>query len=320
MLKCCALLVWGLLLATYLLVVPAGTESRSVDVVEAEPLLQLPVSGGSGAPAQPLAPEPPVGDDFCLTCHADSSLETGFTDGRALSLYVDARVLRDSAHGLLNCVTCHDQYEIPRPERRDPLDFVTYQNETEAMCARCHKTAASGYEGSAHWERGFRDGEVATCTDCHSADRSGHNVAATSDSRSMLAPARLAGTCGRCHERAQDTFEETSHGKVARFGDAAATATCTSCHSDHAADNVDDLLLPTSIATLAAGCAKCHDGAGESFFRAWPGHSEGAPRGSVASMVGQAGFFTAAAVVGMGLTHAALDFLRRRSDRSRKLK
>ncbi len=319
MLKRCALLVWSLLPATCLPVVLAGTESRSVEVVRAEHFLRLPVSGGSEAPAQSLTPEQPVGDDFCLTCHADSSLETGFTDGRTLSLYVDARVLRDSAHGLVNCVTCHDQYEIPRPERRDPLDFVAYRNEAEAMCARCHNAAASGYEGSAHWENGFREDEVATCADCHSTDRSGHNVAATSDSRSILAPARLAGVCGRCHEQAQDTFEETSHGKVARFGDAAATATCTSCHNDHAVETVDDLLLPASKATLAAGCAKCHDGAGESFVRAWPGHSEGAPRGSAASMVGRAGFFTMAAVVGMGLTHAALDFLRRLSDRHRRL-
>lgn len=311
-------MVWSLLPATCLLVVPAGMESRTVDVVQAETLLQLPVGGAAEAPAQPLTPEQPVGDYFCLTCHADPSLETGFTDGRVLPLFVDAKVLRDSAHYLLDCVTCHDQYEIPRPENPDPLDFAAYQGQAEAMCARCHQAAAGEYEGSAHWQNGFEEGAVATCTDCHSPDRSGHNVAATSDSRSILAPARLADACGRCHEQAQDTFEETSHGKVARFGDAAATATCASCHGDHAVETIDDLLLPASRATLVAGCAECHDGAGESFFSAWPGHSAGAPRGSAASMVGWAGFFTMAAVVGMGMTHAGLDFLRRFSDRSRR--
>ena len=317
--KRCALLVCSLVPATYLLMILAGTESRTADAIPAGPLLQSPASSGSEAPAQPLTQEQPVGDGFCLTCHADSSLETGFTNGRTLPLYVDARALRDSAHDLLECVTCHDQYEIPRPEVPDPLDFVAYRNAAEAMCARCHEAAADGFEGSAHWKSGFKEDEVATCTECHSPDGSGHDVAATSDSRSILAPARLAGTCGRCHEEAQDTFEETSHGKVARFGDASATATCISCHDDHAVETVDELLLPASEARLAAGCAECHDGAGEAFFEAWPGHSVGASRGSAASVVGRAGFFMAAAVVGMGLTHAGLDFWRRLLDRNRKL-
>jgi hypothetical protein len=318
--KRCALLAWSLFPAACLLVVLAGTESRIADAIPAEPLYQSPVTGGSGAPAQLLTQEQSVGDVFCLTCHADSSLETGFADGRTLSLYVDARVLRDSAHQLLDCVTCHDQYEIPRPERRDPLDFVDYQNEAEAMCARCHEAAAEGYDGSAHWQSGFKEGEVATCAECHSPDGSGHSIAATSESGSMLAPARLASTCGRCHEQARNTYEETSHGKVARFGNAAATATCTSCHEDHAVEAVDELLLPTLRARLAAGCAECHDGAGESFFQAWPGHSVGATHGSAASMVGRAGFFMAAAVFAMGLTHASLDFWRRLSGRHGRLK
>lgn len=316
----CTLLAWSLLPAMCLLVFTASTVDRPISAMQAESLPNRAVTQSVRPPAHLATQEQSVGDAFCLTCHADSSLETGFTNGRTLSLYVDARVLRDSAHQFLDCVTCHDQYEIPRPERRPPLDFVAYQDEAEAMCARCHEAAANGYEGSAHWKSGFKEGEVAICTECHSPDGSGHNVARTSGVRSMLAPASLSGTCGRCHEKASGTYEETSHGKVARFGDANATATCTSCHGDHAVEPVDDLLLPASKASLAAGCAKCHDGAGESFFQAWPGHSVGAPGGSAASIVGRAGFFMAAAVLAMGVTHASLDFWRRLSDRNGRLK
>jgi hypothetical protein len=316
--KGCAVLLWSLLPVTYLLVTLAGTESRPIHATHDEIGFRPPFTTDAEAAPQPLTQEQPAGDGICLTCHADSSLETSFTDGQPLSLYVDATALRDSAHFLLNCVTCHDRYEIRPPEAREQLDFVAHQNEAEAICARCHETAARGYEGSAHWKSGFIDGEVATCTDCHSADGSGHSVAATRDPQSMLAPARLADECGRCHQQAQHTFEETSHGKVARFGNVAATATCTTCHNHHAVETVDELLQPASTASLVATCEKCHDGADEAFFRAWPGHSNGAPDGSTAGIVGRAGFFMAAAVVGAGVTHAALDSFRRLSGRNRR--
>jgi hypothetical protein len=318
--KGCAVLLWSLLPVTYLLVTLAGTESRPIHATRDEIGFRPPFTADAEAAPQPLTQEQPAGDGICLTCHADSSLETSFADGRPLSLFVDATALRDSAHYLLNCVTCHDQYVIRPPEAREPLDFVAYQEEAEGICARCHSTAASGYEGSAHWKSGFTEGEVATCTDCHSADGSGHSVAATRDPKSMLAAASLAGVCGGCHQQAEDSFEETSHGKVARFGTVAATATCTTCHNDHAVQTIDELSQPTSTASLVATCETCHDGAGEAFFRAWPGHSTGAPGGSIASIVGRAGFFVGVAVVGAGVTHAALDSFRRLSGRNRKSK
>lgn len=316
--KGCAVLLWSLLPVSFLLVTLAGAESRSIDATHSEPLFGPPLGGGTEAAPQPLVREQPASDEICLSCHADSFLKTSFTDGRPLSLYVDATALRDSAHYLLNCVTCHDQYEIRPAGARERLDFVTYQEGAEAMCARCHISAASGYEGSAHWESGFDEGEVATCTDCHSADGSGHSVAPTSASPSVLAGSSLSDVCGRCHQQAQDSFEATSHGKVARFGNAAATATCDTCHNDHAVHTIDDLLQPASTVSLVATCETCHDGADEEFFRAWPGHSTGAPGGSAAGIVGRAGFFTAVAVVGAGVTHAALDSFRRFSRRNRR--
>ena len=295
----------------------AGTENRSANAIHPSLRENRPATTGPAAAPQPLVQEPPTGDSYCQICHADESLSSGFTNGQPLSLYVDARDVRDSAHELLTCVTCHDQLGT-HPDENPPLfDIATYRTEATEMCERCHQAAADGYAGSAHWEPVFEEGEGATCLDCHSPDGSGHSVALTSDPVSILGPARVAGACGSCHEQAQETYDHTSHGKVARFGDASTTATCVSCHSDHNVQTVEDLALPAARAHLSAACAACHDGADASFARAWPGHSEGAPPGSAADILERLGFFMAAAVVASGLGHVSLDLVRRRTDRDR---
>lgn len=307
-----ALLAGILGLAAGLLLL-AGEESRSADAIHQSPgdhAVSEPV-----APPQPATQEPPTGDSYCQTCHADESLSGGFSNGRPLSLYVDARDVRDSAHELLTCVTCHDQLGT-HPDEEPPLfDLTTYRIEANGMCERCHQSAADGYAASAHRAPEFEEGEGATCIDCHSPDGSGHSVALTSDPGSMLAPARIADTCGSCHERALNTYDQTSHGKVARFGDANTTATCLSCHGDHNVQAVEELALGAGLTGLSATCGECHDGAGESFARAWPGHSEGAPSGSTADLLERLGFLMATAVVASGLLHASLDLVRRRIDR-----
>ena len=314
-----ASLAWSLTLAVALLIPLIGMESRSADAV------QVPRNGrtsvvtdGPIIAAQPVAQETPTGDAYCQTCHADESLSTGFSNGQTLPLSVDTRVLRDSAHELLSCVTCHEQLGTHPDENGSPPDFDAYQTQAIEMCARCHLAAVDGYEGSAHWDPTRKDAERATCIDCHSPDGSGHSVGVTGDPESILGPARVAGTCGRCHDSALGTYKETSHGKVARFGDAATTATCISCHSDHEVEAVRDLAKPTAVAELVAGCARCHEGADESFFRAWPGHSEGAPAGSTADFFGRLSVFMAAAIVAAGLVHVSLDYVRRLSDRNHR--
>lgn len=317
-----ALLAWIALPAAYLLVTAAGTHSRFAEAGRPPQPSHAPfaAAGPQEAPRLPLTQEPPLPDAYCLTCHGDSSLSAGFSDGRTLSLYVDLRAVRDSAHDLLSCVTCHDTYEPPPPYRTEPYDFAAYQADATEMCARCHRAAAEGYSDSAHSETVLKEGEGATCIDCHSPDGSAHSIAETSRPGLFLRPDQIAGACGRCHEEALASYDDTSHGKVARFGEADHTATCTTCHSDHAVQPAADLVSASAVTALAAVCGDCHDGADESFARAWPGHSEGAPAGSTADVAGRAGFFVAAAVVAFGLVHVSLDLFRRWSGPKRRLK
>src|SRR3990170_3963698 len=73
--------------------------------------------------AWPATQEAPYTDSQCLACHGNAALRTRFSDGRRLSLYVNARGLRDSAHGLLTCVTCHDNHKVCPPDPGERLDF-----------------------------------------------------------------------------------------------------------------------------------------------------------------------------------------------------
>ena len=313
-----ALLAWSLTLAVVLLITLAGRDGQSVEAVQELHGRQAFSATVFGRP--PVAQETPTGDSYCQTCHADESLSAGFSNGQTLPLSVDARVLRDSGHDLVTCVTCHDRLGTHPDENSPTYDFDIYQAQAIEMCTQCHQAAATGYADSVHYEPTREDAEQTTCIDCHSPDGSGHSVASTSDHQSILGPAEVAGACGGCHEAALSTYEETSHGKVARFGDAATTATCVSCHGDHAVKAVDDLAEPLAVAELTSECAKCHEGAEESFFRAWPGHTEGAPPGSTADLAGRLGVFIAGAVVAAGLVHVSLDYVRRLSNRTHRLK
>lgn len=299
--------------AAYLLITPAGTQSRIAEIARPPP-----GTSAALAPTEPRDPkghsllqQPQLPDAYCLTCHGDTSLSAGFSDGRTLSLYVDLRAVRDSAHDLLSCVTCHDTYEPPPPVRTEPFDFETYQAEATQMCSRCHKAAAEGYSGSAHSPPQVEDGKGATCIDCHSPDGSAHSIAQTSEPGLFLGAGRITEACGRCHEKAADSYNETSHGKVARLGDVDETATCTTCHSDHPVQPAENLVSSSAGTALATLCGDCHDGADASFARTWPGHTEGAPSASAANLVGRAGLLLAAVVVLFGLVHVSLDLFRR---------
>lgn len=267
----------------------------------------------------PLIQEPPRNDSYCLTCHGDPSFRTRFADGRSLSLYVDARELRDSAHALSTCVTCHDDREVCPPDRTEPLDFATYWTEAAEMCIRCHLAAAGEYARDVHGRPIFSGtGEGARCNDCHSPELSGHTTAAVSDSRSQLGPQSVDENCGRCHAQELTTYRQTSHSKVVRFGDPQRSATCITCHSDHAVTAVDDPMEPLTAASLVTVCRGCHDGADEGFAGEWLGHEASPSRSASLYYAERFPVLLIAAGLGFALAHMTLDLVRRLADCRRR--
>jgi predicted CXXCH cytochrome family protein len=178
---------------------------------------------------------------------------------------------RDDVHAAagLTCASCHKggatgqaRYDaLPRPS-------------IAPMCATCHSDAAymrrfapqvridqySQYLTSTHGKRmAAGEGRVATCIDCHGT----HGVFRVRDSRSPVAPANVATTCGRCHgdparmkpfgrvdNPPADWAGSVHAAALLKRGDTSAP-TCSSCHGSHGA-------TPPGVTDVVNVCAQCH--------------------------------------------------------------
>ena len=264
-------------------------------------------TGGAG----PVPQEATRNDSYCLTCHGDPALETRLADGRALSLHVDARALRDSAHGLLGCVTCHTDRETCPSGQVASSGLADYQARAAEACVRCHLAAAGDYADSVHGTPVLsRTGDGATCIDCHSPDRSGHSTSRLAGLRSAAQAEAVAENCGRCHADELATYRRTAHSALVQFGDERRAATCTNCHGDHAVSALDDPAGALAPARLAIACGECHSGADEQFAGEWLGHEASSSPSGLADYVHRGIVLLMALGVGFGLTHVTLDFLR----------
>jgi hypothetical protein len=265
--------------------------------------------------------EPPAGDSYCLTCHENANMAVQLEGGQSLSLYVDATAIRDSVHKGIGCTSCHDEkgaYPHPSLGFRS---FAAYRAELATLCGKCHATVFSIYAESVHGQKVLAEtGRGAACSDCHSNERSGHSIWPVLGRTAPIYPARQMDTCGRCHPEERETYLETSHSKVVRYGDPQGAATCTSCHGYHDAHRVhgptDEL---TSKVLAEEVCSNCHDGAHASFAAGWMGH-----RGATATRFPLVYFterffvFLTAVVAGVGIVHVELEIFRWLIDRRRR--
>jgi len=130
---------------------------------------------------------------------------------------------RESIHGTAaakgiaaspTCTGCHGEHTIAAPS--DPTSTVAPRN-IPKTCGACHaaerivrayglatkrgETYADSFHGIASK---FGNLEAANCASCHGF----HDVQPSSDSRSRVAKANLAKTCGKCHPGASVLFAE----------------------------------------------------------------------------------------------------------------
>ena len=284
-------------------------QARPAVATAARPSLRVVGADGYGRATSPPQ-EATRNDSYCLTCHGKPALRMRLADGHALSLYVDARALRDSAHGLLGCLTCHPGDTYPH-EKAPPRTSAGYQAEAAELCAGCHLVGAGDYAASAHGAPVLSaGGDGATCNDCHSPDGSGHSTARIAGVTSPRYAEAVAESCGGCHQEELDSYNRTAHSELVRFGDRERAATCTNCHGDHAVVAVDDPGRPLAPARLARACAQCHEGADEDFAGEWLGHEAAASASGLISYAGRGVVALMALGVAFGLSHVALDVLR----------
>ncbi len=244
------------------------------------------------APAIPIDPSAPhayVDENNCLSCHGNHDAGGVMTkqrpDGSMVELYVDPAQLRFSIHRFTDCTTCHGA----KPHEADsPFTKLSQAQK----CGTCHKYEYTQYISSVHGRPQVEgNSDPATCTDCHSATGSAHNIERVLDPNSSAYPKNVAKTCGKCHddpklmnkygivEKVYDSYMNSFHGKAINLSDDNTglqqlnMATCINCHGSHNIAAVTDPDAPVAgMENLAKTCEQCHPGAGTRFASGFLGH------------------------------------------------
>lgn len=133
----------------------------------------------------------------CTRCHYRDNQSGAPTD-------VDYTAYRNSVHGKLaakgdpgapTCHSCHGDHQVFGAD--DPRSRIARANVPET-CGACHLKVYNEYIESVHGH-GVKSGEApdaAICTDCHGE----HDIRGPNDPKSSVNPARIAETCGKCHD------------------------------------------------------------------------------------------------------------------------
>ncbi len=182
------------------------------------------------------------------------------------------------------CATCHGAHDV-KPLKTD--HNAGAKQAVAELCGTCHKPVYEAFEKSIHaaaLAKGI--GSAPTCTDCHGE----HNIQASTDKASSVAPASVPATCGHCHADKRlmanfglpadrvSTFLKSYHGVALEMGDLRA-ADCASCHGAHDILPSSDPASRTNPANLQKTCGKCHPGAGKNFSNV-KFHESVSPRGA----------------------------------------
>ncbi|MBM4145992.1 MAG: hypothetical protein FJ240_06930 [Nitrospira sp.] len=186
-------------------------------------------------------------NQHCLTCHRNR-IGMKMKNGESLSVYVDESIIKNSAHGKLQCIDCHKNFSKTAHPVRSFNSRRDYSIVNSELCWKCHAEPYKKYETSAHLEQ-LKKGntKAATCTDCHGA----HAVAVTKNNKDVGLT-----SCNVCHADMKGSFEASVHGKALKKGDAKAPL-CSSCHNAH------DITSTAMTTKIKDGCLKCHKDAGK---------------------------------------------------------
>ena len=185
---------------------------------------------------------------FCLSCHAQESLEIVLPSGEKRSLYVDGTRFEASVHGKkLACTNCHgDIKSYPHP----PRTFKTLREFTLAYyesCKGCHFDYYTKYLDSVHYALLSKgDSRAPVCINCHGA----HYVIPP-----RVPKFKISQTCSRCHKEIYNRYAKSVHGKaLAQTGNADVPA-CTDCHRSH---DIEDPRKASFHLKSPELCARCH--------------------------------------------------------------
>jgi len=216
-------------------------------------LLAATLAGGA-APAWAQA------DEDCLVCHEDRTI-TGTRAGKTISVFVNQKLLRGSAHGEVPCVACHADLadkELPHEDDLAPVD-----------CGTCHSDLAALHAKSLHGKAIARGDPLApSCKTCHGA----HDVLPAANPKSPVQPLNIPFLCGRCHQEGTpvtrlrtihqddilENYSESIHGEGLLRKGLIVAPNCASCHTPHSILPHTDPASSIARGNIAATCTTCH--------------------------------------------------------------
>jgi cytochrome b subunit of formate dehydrogenase len=156
------------------------------------------------------------------------------------------------------CVDCHRPHEIRR--------LYYEEGFADKECMECHgRSDLAGTQGGQTVSMYVDSSRVrasihhsVSCAQCHTGATKGH------DRPCKTVIDRV--DCSTCHPEVVETFQTSTHGKLADRGDPDAPV-CTTCHGEHGIlgrRNSESPTFPTNVPDL---CANCHGAGGQATKR-----------------------------------------------------
>lgn len=179
----------------------------------------------------------------CVSCHkVESSHETAAKD-YASSVHGMSR--KGGATAAAACADCHGFPDRRSVHYMGPVkspDSPVYKLNLPRTCAKCHSNpgitkeykmkypqVAGQYSESIHG-RALKMGLIVapSCSDCHGV----HDIKRGDAETSAVNKLNIAKTCGKCHVKVEETYNQSVHGRLLAKGDKRAPV-CTDCHTAH---------------------------------------------------------------------------------------
>ncbi len=174
----------------------------------------------------------------CVSCHQSQSNHQAAAEQYRVSIHGMSRSMGDSAAA--RCFDCHGSHEIMGVKH---ADSPVFKLNLPSTCANCHTNAnlteayrmkypqvASQYQDSIHGRALLKMGLIVapSCNDCHGV----HDIKRSVDRSSPIHKDNVAKTCGKCHIKVEETYNQSVHGQLLAKGDERGPV-CTDCHSAH---------------------------------------------------------------------------------------
>lgn len=174
----------------------------------------------------------------CVGCHETKPTHEQTAKEYAASIHGVSHTL--GASGTASCWSCHGSHDMLPVKHADSPVFKLNLPRT---CAACHSNpgltkeyqmkhpeAAAQYMDSIHGRALLKMGLIvaSSCNDCHGV----HDIKRAVDRDSPINAANVARTCGKCHVKIEQTYNQSVHGQLLGKGDKRGPV-CTDCHTAH---------------------------------------------------------------------------------------